>query len=683
MTGLAKAMSAFSLLVVSLGLLAVAPSSSAACSNDQFRQGAGAKLADCRAYEQVSPVEKNSLDVSDESAAPISLSGDSVLFASAGAFAGYPTGGGALGAGNFYYGHRVGDRWSTVPATPRPTDTSRERRIFAVASDLSATLIFTYEHGFVPDPKPPLGSSNFYLHDNRAGTTRLLVNAPETTPMRFAGSTDLGHVGLTTRKVLVSDAGVPEFTYKVYDIAEDGSIELVSRQPVTDLPFTEDATLAGYGADGSPFGGGSPHDVGAVSADGSKVFFETPSSGEVGPDQPTSKIYRRSNGETELASPSQRTVMDPLGPRQKVFRKATPDGNRLFFTSPELLTDDANTGPTRAGSDLYRYDMVTDQLVDVSATAGGDGARVQGVLGASVDGNRVYYVALGEVVAGGTADQPNVYLWEDDGSVGGDTRFVTTLAPEDSRNWATGPGAKESRSTSDGRYLVLTSRASLTGYANAGTTQIYRYDAEAVGGAGQLQCVSCSPDAAPPAGSDLPSGAAAPRILSEDGRYVFFNSDDALVASDTNGVTDAYAWSAGTVSLLSTGTSPSVSTVFGSNTDGTRAFFTTREPLVPQDVDHNVDVYVAAIDGGLLSQQAIQQPSCAGEGCRGGGTSPPGAQPLLTPSFRGPGNAGSRSRACGKDKRRVKARNGKTRCVKRSEHRKHKRAGSKSRGASR
>jgi hypothetical protein len=41
--------------------------------------------------------------------------------------------------------------------------------------------------------------------------------------------------------------------------------------------------------------------------------------------------------------------------------------------------------------------------------------------------------------------------------------------------------------------------------------------------------------------------------MSDDGSYVFFDTDDALVPQDTNGTQDVYEWEDGHVYLISGG----------------------------------------------------------------------------------------------------------------------------------
>ncbi len=88
----------------------------------------------------------------------------------------------------------------------------------------------------------------------------------------------------------------------------------------------------------------------------------------------------------------------------------------------------------------------------------------------------------------------------------------------------------------------------MTSYDNAEFNEFYRYDAVS----GRLACVSCNPSGAPPAGDarlrSITSGinyrepSILMRNLSSDGSRVFFESPDALLPQDTNGVQDVYEW---------------------------------------------------------------------------------------------------------------------------------------------
>ncbi len=165
-----------------------------------------------------------------------------------------------------------------------------------------------------------------------------------------------------------------------------------------------------------------------------------------------------------------------------------------------------------------------------------------GVLGTSADGSVVYYQdasglflsregAVTEIAPGAEAAQPSDY-------------------PA-----ATGTA----RVSADGTRLVFLSREPLTGYDNAdqGTgepdTEVYLYEA---GGGGTLRCASCNPTGERPAGPSSIPGAVAngtgegaadlykPRVLSADGRRLFFDSADRIAPTDVSAAPDVYEWEA-------------------------------------------------------------------------------------------------------------------------------------------
>ena len=89
-----------------------------------------------------------------------------------------------------------------------------------------------------------------------------------------------------------------------------------------------------------------------------------------------------------------------------------------------------------------------------------------------------------------------------------------------------------------------------------------------------------------------------------DGDHVFFITDEALVAEDTDGCCrDVYENSNGTTSIVSDGPAPDAefnARFAGASADGSRAFFTTLESLTADDTDsNNADVYERA--GGLTT----------------------------------------------------------------------------------
>lgn len=112
--------------------------------------------------------------------------------------------------------------------------------------------------------------------------------------------------------------------------------------------------------------------------------------------------------------------------------------------------------------------------------------------------------------------------------------------------------------------------------------------------------------------------------ISNDGRFILFDSPDRLVPEDTNDVRDVYLWDregapGHQLQLVTSGKGNTPSYALDIDPTGTNAFFTTGEGLVPADKNGNYNVYDARIGGGFPESQE----SCAGEGCR-----PPVIPPL-------------------------------------------------------
>lgn len=121
----------------------------------------------------------------------------------------------------------------------------------------------------------------------------------------------------------------------------------------------------------------------------------------------------------------------------------------------------------------------------------------------------------------------------------------------------------------------------------------------------------------PSTNTSKPALAEEPHGLSDDGRWLLFDSPDQLVSEDTNNVRDVYLWdrdggSGGRLQLVTSGLGTSPSWALDLSPDGKNAFFSTREGLVPADTDGGFDVYSARIGGGFPDSPE----SCSGEACR-------------------------------------------------------------------
>jgi hypothetical protein len=326
---------------------------------------------------------------------------------------------------------------------------------------------------------------------------------------------------------------------------------------------------------------------------------------------------------------------------------------------------------------------------------------VFGILGASDSLDRVYFVAGGVLDDGAIAEQPNLYLWDS-----GTTTFLTVLDPTPGLNelaaggddvrsdrmmWSVWTDVTRDalvRVSPDG-HLLFTSRARVTGYDNASPEchegrcqQVYLYDPDA----NELNCVSCLPSGLPPTGSAHLGGQRntalvesddsdlRPRELASDGTRAFFETGDALVSGDSNGLYDVYEWRGGAVRLVSSGAGSYDSRFLDASPDGRDVFLLTRNPFTPSDKDQNIDLYDSREGGGF--PEPVPPPECEGDAC----LSPPNPPNDLTPgsaTFHGKGDPAGRSPKpkCRKGKVRRKGR-----CVKRR-HKQSTRSRSKSRGA--
>ena len=92
--------------------------------------------------------------------------------------------------------------------------------------------------------------------------------------------------------------------------------------------------------------------------------------------------------------------------------------------------------------------------------------------------------------------------------------------------------------------------------------------------------------------------------------------------------TDIYEWHAGRVRLISSGQGDDNAVFAGASTDGRDVFFASSSSLSLFDVDGDVDIYDARVDGGALKADRAEVP-CSADACQGVQAALPGA---LTPA---------------------------------------------------
>ena len=632
--------------------------------------GAGV-LPDDRGWEQTSPTTKHGADVMSDSGhvrAAATEAPQSPMAATFGSLGGFADVRGT-NISNDYMTIRTGqpgtDGWVTHGITP-----PQQPLTFLGAFQ---SLESTWENEFSPDLSTgvfrswtPLTNdpnvndvANLYRRDDlRApgvGAYQLLTSCPlcsvplppvatyQQLPWFAGASSDFSHVMFESSYPLVSGSTASDGNPNLYEW-DHGTLRLAGILPDSACvtpPCVAPASIAGNGT-----GAGSISSPRTISSDGSRIIFTDPSNATA---EFSGNLYMRINGTSTIQlNASEKTVPDPS--QQARYQTASTDGTRVFFTSKEQLTDT----PTNGTGDLYMYDTTAPAghhltLISVDHEPADAPNGVNGVIGASADGQYVYFIAGGQLVAGAPVlvtplvTALGIYEWHD-----GVVSYIGRLATGSDVNDDVLPNlwvlrAITARVAPDGRHMLFKSSAAeaLTGYQSNGHTELFLYN----GVSHELQCVSCRPDGSP-AGGDVNvttrtfSGGSVTTShmshpLSDDGRRVFFTSPDALVPQDTNGRRDAYEFdsTSGTVHLLSGGRDTADSYFMDASSSGGDVFFLTSQELVGWDTDQNGDLYDARVGGGLPNPSSPQ--GCSGDGCHGAlvpgpAIAPSGSETLLS-----------------------------------------------------
>jgi hypothetical protein len=628
-------------------------------------------LADGRAWEMVSPVEKNGGEIQGfegnfgGGVLQAAAAGGAITYTSSFSFLANPQG--SPGASQ-YLSRRGADAWGTENITPPglsgtypETPTSGvPYQIFS--PDLAAALMNNGRRCRNETTKPcpvenpplagsgaPAGYRNYYRRNNTSGSFEAILNSadladlalgPEDFELELAGETpDLAHVVLSTCAALTADAVEVPGTEGECDPEEanlyektGGALKLINLEP-----------LATTGTPGAALAAQSR----AISSDGSRIYWTA--GGEL--------FVRNGNATESVAGP---------GGGTPEFQTASADGSIAYYIQ---------------SGHIFRYEL------GVGSTDLTPGGQALGVLGASEDGAWLYY-----------ATSAGLFLWHS----GTSSSIVSSVDPA---TYAPPAGTGAARVSADGRHLVFVSSAlAPTGYdnrdANSGlpVAEVYLYTAPGSGsGEGTISCVSCRPSGERPgagipgfrADSSIPGASFngpgfnqphsyKPRVLSADSRRVFFESYDALVAHDTNKTRDVYQWEAqgsgsctrltGCVSLISSGQAQNGASFVDASSDGGDAFFLTDGSLVPSDPG-SVDVYDARVGGGF--PQPPTPIPCFGDAC----------QPLpAEPEDPTPGTLrSSRPNPPAVQRKPIKCKKGqikrKGKCKKRKVHKRHGRHG--------
>jgi hypothetical protein len=508
-----------------------------------------------RHYEMVSPVYKGGFGTPGDAVQAVAPDGESVGFYSPGSFAGTLSG---FFVGPDYLARRNAAEWSTVPMNP-PATAVVARDAFDLTPSLGLALMIG---GPGTNSENSLDEADFLQHKTDKsdinewilGGAVAAIGAPVTIPQYESASRDLCHILVITSSAepLLPEAAGTKAGHELYEfdpsypscggspqsvalVGQNNKGELISRACDTRL-----------GGDGYSVGTGSK--FGAVSADGSEVFFTVcvkNAGGPYGAEVPHQVFARLSGSRTIEVS---RPLLPPCetggvagevpckGAAERAsadFQGASEDGSRMYFTASlapgqlPLVPGDGDrsnnlymttVGCPGSGSECEADERQVTGLTEVSHDAiPGQAANVLGVTRVSLDGTRVYFVAEGDLLDNAQREAlvsegrnvpqvgaRNFYAYN---STTGVMSFVGDLCSDTERSgsvedihcpagssdenlWMHEENQQAQTGGVGGRFLVFATYAQLTDNDRNIARDVYRYDAAT----GRLDRVSLGED---------------------------------------------------------------------------------------------------------------------------------------------------------------------------------------------
>lgn len=641
------------------------------CLNDATRTGASALLPDCRAYEIVTPPNTNAraprgigktagIYFATREASP---AGDKVSFITEGGSIPGLEGTGSL-SGDAYLATRGKGGWGTASAGPTGAEA-----VTPLIGSTSPDQGYSFWGSNSEGPAAIEGKNTTYLRYPDGHSDLLGRGSEESTDPLVVGQliAENGAHVIFSGSVKLEPNAPPDGTVAIYDRTIDQETGEEETHVVSLLPESE-TPLAGKSADYK-----------GASLDGKGVAFTI-----------DKKLYLRfDNQETyEIGE-------------NVTFEGVAEGGARIFYLK---------------GGDLFAFDVKAEEAIQFTEAGNVTPVNV------AAEGTAAYFVSPSALTgeeenpngAKAQATEQNLYLSRE-----GTISFVGIVTKRDVEGefgeteqtgglglWALAVGASgspgtfakdPSRTTPDGGAMLFESRADLAGYDPEGHAEIYRYDSTGE----ELECLSCNLTQAP-ATSDASlqsilevQGGPEPlnslvlvNNLRADGQRAFFQSTEALVPGDTDGLQDVYEWEAqgvgscerpeGCIYLISSGRSNRIDYLYAVSDSGDDVFFRSSDLLVPADTEDTPSIYDARVGGGFAEEP---------EGCQidqdcGGSVTPPPSLGAPASEALGPPDNFTPPKKCPKGKHKV-TKNGKTICVKKNQKKHHKRhrAGSKKKGA--
>jgi hypothetical protein len=662
------------------------------CPNEALRTGPSAALPDCRAYEQVTPAEKNGaqdtdtgIGITDEFR--VSEDGEHFMLHAPGTQWGPSP---DASKSNFFFSRTSGG-WQMTSVTPQPQAAIDSYVPVVFNPDLTETGV---QVGWEDSPVSSSPTVELQVGPP-GGPYASIASIPRKyvtfNPFLVAASPDLGKliIGTEDRALVTGHVSATKSGNDLYEYSEGQlrQVNVLSGTPGAPIG-TCGATMT-RGIEGlaiRPRGGGAPtSSAHSVSSNGSRVFFYAVSGNQCPAHEqleselenggPRTHLYERVNG------------VETVDIGEYKFLAANSQGS-------SLLLEHVNGGAHEA----FLYDTETQTAEHLFT------APEQFFVKVSADFSTIYISTLAALTSESQTGTGPSALYRYD--VSSKTLHYLPLYFSDVVNVS-----------ANGRYLVFEGTSEGfpgipggLGQSEVGK-QIYRYDSSE----NVIECISCASPFDPQprfASTALYAiygfdGTPSQVFASEDGDFVFFETPDALVPQDSDGEigpssgpeaepseffrsrsSDVYEWRRegvdgcaaveGCLALISGGRGGGyLSELVGASSSGLDVFFATHESLVPQDKDTAGDVYDARIDGGFPPPPppAVE---CEGDSC----AAPFAAPSDLTPSsasFQGAGDvvAGTPESSKTIKKATQKTKKKKQRKQKRAVKRRRKAAGAK------
>ena len=317
--------------------------------------------------------------------------------------------------------------------------------------------------------------------------------------------------------------------------------------------------------------GGYYSDLVATSADGTRAFFTTNEQLVSGDTDSTTDIYQRFNGTTTRISVG---AINGNGAFDAYFRRASADGSRIWFLSPERLV----SADTDNAWDLYERSAGATTLISAGAI-NGNGAFDVEFGGASTDGSRVFFTTDEQLVSADQDARGDVYQ-----RAGGVTTRISVGAINGNGNI---PASFAGASADGTRVFFRTSEQLVSGDTDGFYYDIY----QRFNGATTRMSV----------GSINGNGPFDAYLVgtSADGTRAFFATEERLLTNDTDNAQDIYQRYGTKTLRISVGAINGNTNGFDAfayfasvSGNGARVYFRTRERLASSDTDAWEDVYV-------------------------------------------------------------------------------------------